>query len=738
MADNNIGLYSMDNRPRADATPIHPRDACQPSPNWRPWQLSPFLLVPLILISAGLATSLEALTQIGNEPYNDSELRAAWLGWYCGGDTNCISDPGIAGFSTSDMTFENTSDSKRGILRFLQPNTLPASSTFAWLYFPTLIAVVYAICWQVVDDEVKRIEPFYQASRAEGGAKGDRTIFASYISIPPVLAPLQALRWRQTAVFLSSLTYVLVGFVTPILQSQIFQLQPQTVQVGYFPQFSDRFEPLTRGGFDFEPDRNDGPIIARFSDELGSTRLADLQSAGDVRIAVYVDPAFARAQEAILWAAALSGSLLLWVTMRRRSGMMSDTRGLAALASLANTDPDFLERIATMAGGGPEVSEAEDVLRETVVHLDYAGRDDEDRVLLGETGRLQDWIAATTAATEEREGDGALWLEPRPGSIGGYRWARTLWGGLTTWGTQHVSHGFRFGPWPTEQRSDRTSKAAAWLVTAPKALGAAVLRWALGSSGAHYQVLHYSLSLSTLGNIILIILILTKGGTEKSLTSAEVAFSNTVKSTAGNNSIVFATIELLIVAIIKTLWVVVEEQTIALAPYRSLHVRPRKAWPLLGRDYAAVVPGARTFYAFKDGQLLLGCVTAISFLLEVGLVCFGITASMSQGTAYNADAIWIIHWIAFTVCILIILFIAATSRIWITGFPYMERNPDTIAAKLSYVCTSTRLLEDVRPVSLLTPKQREAHLRGIQGQYAVVQVRPGVVGLERVSDRTRG
>jgi len=64
----------------------------------------------------------------------------------------------------------------------------------------------------------------------------------------------------------------------------------------------------------------------------------------------------------------------------------------------------------------------------------------------------------------------------------------------------------------------------------------------------------------------------------------------------------------------------------------------------------------------------------------------------------------------------------------------MERNPDTIAAKLSYVCQSRRLLEDVRPVVAMTREEREAHWRGIEGLYALGQVQSEAVGLERTAD----
>ncbi|KAK0620911.1 hypothetical protein B0T14DRAFT_522356 [Immersiella caudata] len=681
----------MEKRPRAAATTIPPQAVYNYVPDWRPWQLSPYLLIPLTLMAAGLAAALEVLTQISNRAYDDSDLRTAWLDWYCEGRqrSSCLPESDITGFSLSDMTFENISSSKTGILAFPQPNSPSAVSTFTWLFtwlhFPMVSAVLYAVVWQVVDDEVKRIEPFYQSSRP-GGAKGNRTIFASYISIPPILAPLQALRWRQTAVFLSSITYVLVGFVTPILQSQIFQLQPQMVQVGYFPRFSHRFEPLTQDGWKFSRQAGDGPIIARFSDEMDTAdRLSEAQNQGVVRVMVHLDPTFARAQEAVLWAATVSGLLLFWVTMRRRSGMVNDTKGLGALASLASgAGPEFLHRVSTMAGlGGPD---AEDVLKDTVVYLacgDDGGRENGDAI------------------------------------------------GPSTY------YGFRFGSCPSGQPSSGMWRALAALVTAPKTFGASVLRWALGSSGAHYKVLHYSLILSIVGNLVLIIMIMAIGGTKKSPTSAYEVFEMAVRSTAGN-SVTTTAVELIVVSVVKTLWVVVEAQTTALSPYRALHTHACKAWPLLERDYAAIVPGARTFYAFKDGQLLLGCVTAISLMLEVGLVCFGITYSMSQGRAYNTDAMWILHWISFTICVAIILFIFATSHIWLTGFPHMERNPDTIAGNLSYMCRSTRLLKDVRRLIFMTRREREAHLRGIKGLYAMEKLQSGAVRLERRTDMGQG
>ncbi|KXX78334.1 hypothetical protein MMYC01_205452 [Madurella mycetomatis] len=439
------------------------------------------------------------------------------------------------------------------------------------------------------------------------------------------------------------------------------------IQVGYFPRLSDRFEPLTKQGFAFEHQDDDSPIMGRFTDEMASfVDLAELQNEGIPRIMVYVDPTFARAQEAILWAATISGPLLLWVTMRRQSGLRSDMKGLTALASVASAHPAFLDGIAAMVTNG-ESEEVERVLKKTFVHLGW----------------------------------GQVNMQGNPDP------------------PEHTK------PMPTW---------TAWLEV-PKKLGAMLQKLALGSSaGTHYQILRYSIGLSQPGNLVLIILILIIGGTEKPLNNPGGSFRETVQSANQTNGILLAALELVVVSIVKTLWVVAEEQTIVLTPYRSLHTHgPRKAWPLLGRDYAAIVPGLRTFRAFQDGQFLLGCVASISLLLEVCLFCFAITASMSQGTAYNSDTIWTVHWISFTICAINFIFIAATNRIWLSRYPYLERNPDTIAAKLTYVCRSTRLLEDLRPAAFMTEEERKVHLQGIKGKYALGQVQDGILGVERVA-----
>ncbi|KAK4139062.1 uncharacterized protein C8A04DRAFT_33480 [Dichotomopilus funicola] len=629
-----------------------------PTPAWKPWQLSPYFLTPLILTSAALAATLEALIQLSNRTYSEQTLRTAWLSWYCASPTpsqTCLSTLPFTTFPP----FEPPPAAKTGFLTIAPTTTLSPATTFAWLYLPTLLAVLYALLWQLVDDEVKRIEPFYQAS-LPGGARASQTVFASYISIPPVLVPLQAVRWRQWAVLLSSVVYVLVGFVTPVLQTQMFQLQGQVVQVGYEEE-DGGWEVLGREGFRWEPRGGDGPVVGRFMEEA--------EGDGVVRTVVYADPVFARAQEGVLWAATGLGVWLLWVTMRRQTGLRNDTKGLAALVSLAAAQPGFLEGIATTVVG-EGAKDAEEVLKGTVVHLGGGGGTG------GEGGSSYGLCFAPPSGP------------PRP------------------------RNGFLRG----------LKKAAKLLV-----------RCVFCGPITHHRVLRSAVGLTTIGNLFLVVFILLTGGTEKPSSSIDEAFQKTLQaSSQTSDSMILAFTELFVAAIVKTLWVVAEAQTTVLTPYRSLHTQPRKAWPLLERDYTAIVPGLRTVRAFQDGQHFLGCVTTISLLLEIGLLCFGITTSMSQGTAYNADAIWVVHWIAFTVCGIIIMFVAVTNRIWLSKFPYMENNPDTIVGKLGYVCKSPGLVEDVRPVVVMTDEERRVYLKSLEGLYAFGVLQDGVSGIGRV------
>jgi hypothetical protein len=74
-------------------------------------------------------------------------------------------------------------------------NDLPLRTTFLYLYFPTIVAVIFSIYWAWIDLETKRMEPYYQLSK-ENGALGKDSLLLHYpFSFIP-LAPLKAFRDR--------------------------------------------------------------------------------------------------------------------------------------------------------------------------------------------------------------------------------------------------------------------------------------------------------------------------------------------------------------------------------------------------------------------------------------------------------------------------------------------------------------------------------------------------------------
>ena len=54
-----------------------------------------------------------------------------------------------------------------------------AMTTFAYLYLPTIVAVIYSLVFSWVDLDAKRLEPYLQTSRPQG-AKPKDSIFLHY------------------------------------------------------------------------------------------------------------------------------------------------------------------------------------------------------------------------------------------------------------------------------------------------------------------------------------------------------------------------------------------------------------------------------------------------------------------------------------------------------------------------------------------------------------------------------
>ncbi|KAF2016237.1 hypothetical protein BU24DRAFT_346513 [Aaosphaeria arxii CBS 175.79] len=177
-------------------------------------------------------------------------------------------------------------DETNGLIRFKKPGDLTVLEYFTWKYAPVLFFVIYGILWQITDFEVKRLEPFYQLSK-KSGATAAESLNMDYVTFMSWLVPLRALRHKQYAVIYISLATLIASSLVPVLQS---------ASVNIYPKQKDR-------------------------------KAEDWKS-------IRIDPPWSRAVTACLVFVAICGSVLMY-EMRRKSGLLSDPKGIAGVAAMA-------------------------------------------------------------------------------------------------------------------------------------------------------------------------------------------------------------------------------------------------------------------------------------------------------------------------------------------------------------------------------------------------------------------
>ncbi|KAF2111726.1 hypothetical protein BDV96DRAFT_649703 [Lophiotrema nucula] len=173
-----------------------------------------------------------------------------------------------------------------GLIKFKKPGELTITEYFTWKYAPVLVFVIYGILWQISDFEVKRLEPYYQLSKRTGATAGE-SLNMDYLTFMSWLVPLRALRHKQYAVIYVSLATLIASSLVPILQSASVNMYP--------------------------------PQSQRKKDEWKSIR---------------IDPPWSRAVTACLVFVAACGAVLIYA-MQRKSGLLSDPKGIAGVASMA-------------------------------------------------------------------------------------------------------------------------------------------------------------------------------------------------------------------------------------------------------------------------------------------------------------------------------------------------------------------------------------------------------------------
>lgn len=174
-----------------------------------------------------------------------------------------------------------------GLLKYKSPMDLTNWDYFCWKYLPTMVAVTYGVLWQVVDFEVKRLEPYYQLSRQEGALAAD-SLNVDYVMGLPIMAPIKAVKHRHWAVVFCSCAHLIAGSLAPVAQSAALVVIPKQKQ-----RKLDEFKFLT------------------------------------------VHSIWARVHATLLVLVAILGCLLL-LQLRRKSGLLSDPKGIAGIAAMAN------------------------------------------------------------------------------------------------------------------------------------------------------------------------------------------------------------------------------------------------------------------------------------------------------------------------------------------------------------------------------------------------------------------
>ncbi|KAG5948754.1 hypothetical protein E4U53_006159 [Claviceps sorghi] len=233
-----------ESRRRRSASQAQKSAIFYPQPNWKPWSMRWPYLTMVILLSLALAGMHEVLFR----KYKDVPL-----------------------------------------LRFQKPAEVTPGLYFAVKFAPTLSAVVYGVLWQFIDFEVRRLEAYYQLSKA-GGALAAESINVDYVTSFNFYRPLRALRLGHYAVALSSIATTLAISLVPTFASASVILTPSRDERMRHPS-EDKF--------------------------------------------IYFSPIWSRLLTSTLAVCAACGFGLLFLLQTRRTGLVSEVQGIAGLASMA-------------------------------------------------------------------------------------------------------------------------------------------------------------------------------------------------------------------------------------------------------------------------------------------------------------------------------------------------------------------------------------------------------------------
>jgi len=159
-----------------------------------------------------------------------------------------------------------------------------------------MVTIIYAVLFSIMDFDIRRLEPFYQLSRP-GGARASASINLDHLTMFQYFLPFKAVRLKQWAVLFSTTGNIVASMAAPALQN------PSIVFI-----------------------RNPNHICT----SLGCPE-AD---SPEKRFWVRVQPIWSRLVSTSYVIVAIV-TIILFVQLRRKSGLLSDPKGIAGIASMA-------------------------------------------------------------------------------------------------------------------------------------------------------------------------------------------------------------------------------------------------------------------------------------------------------------------------------------------------------------------------------------------------------------------
>lgn len=134
-------------------------------PNWKPFSMRPPYILMLASIALGLAGFQEYLYQ------------------------------------TSMRTQRETPQS--GLLAFNSVEDVSTWWFFVWKYLPTMITIVYAVLFSIMDFDIRRLEPYYQLSQPQG-ARASASLSLDHMTMFQYFVPFKAAQLGQWTVCVST------------------------------------------------------------------------------------------------------------------------------------------------------------------------------------------------------------------------------------------------------------------------------------------------------------------------------------------------------------------------------------------------------------------------------------------------------------------------------------------------------------------------------------------------------